>query len=117
MDFPNRVMLTNSELTVIRNSDAQKRICELEKQKLLMQEEIWLNNVSDRLKLDIRRYNIDIQTGICMLIRPEDPSQKQPEPTQEQEKETEQNTKSQDETNAKLQAGHPVRKQPKGSTP
>jgi hypothetical protein len=113
MDIPNRVMLTNGELTAIRNSDVKKRICDTEKQKVMLQEEIWLNNVSDRLKLDIRRYNIDIKTGICMLIMPENP----PKPESTKEPTQAQNVKAQDEANDKFQAGHSVRKQPKGSTP
>ena len=72
MELPNHIVLTNSEITEIRNSDAKKHICDLEKQKIIMQEEIWLNNVSERLQLDARRYRIDIKTGICLLVKPED---------------------------------------------
>ena len=112
MDLPNSVSLTLDELLELQGYDIQKRIHDLEKQRVLLQEDAWLHKVSNRLQIDVRRYHIDVKTGICMLINPEDI--KQPDATKVPQKKT---IKSQGETHAKLQAEHSVRKQPKGSAP
>jgi len=73
MELPNQIFLTPDELIEIRGHDIQKRIYELEREKIILKEETWLNQVSGRLQLDIRRYHVDFKTGACVLIKPEEP--------------------------------------------
>ena len=72
MELPNQIILTADELVEIRTHDIQKRIYELERDKVLLKEDDWLNRLSERLQLDARRYRVDIKTGVCLLMKPED---------------------------------------------
>jgi hypothetical protein len=68
---PDKIVLTNEEIFEVQQTRIGKEICALDKRKLELQEELWLNNVSKRVQVNVRNYNIDINTGICVLIKPE----------------------------------------------
>ena len=64
---PDKVVLTQVELLELRNLQLQKRVVHLESDKINTQEQIWIARASARLQLDLKQYEISVDTGECVL--------------------------------------------------
>ena len=66
-DQPNKTTLTQVELLELRNLQLQKKVIQLENDKISTHEQIWVARASSRLQLDLKQYEINIDTGECTL--------------------------------------------------
>jgi len=64
---PDKVMLSPVELLELKNIQLQKKICNMEMDKVMIQERVFTAKVNERAQIDLKMYAIDIETGECVL--------------------------------------------------
>jgi len=67
MDSIDTFALMPYELLEVKNFDLQKRVLLAEIDKVKLQEELLMRDISTRAKIDMHQYVVDLNTGICTL--------------------------------------------------
>jgi len=70
-DLPDNVMLSQVEVLELKNINLQKKILDMQLGQILAQESNLMNRVNERTKVDMKKYEVNIETGECTLRKPD----------------------------------------------
>lgn len=70
INLPEKFSLTHTETLEVKNFDLRRELLKSEQEKIMLQEQIWMLQVSQRVKVNISNYVVDPVNGVC-TIRPD----------------------------------------------